>query len=88
MIIDLLETPTVFRPPTRATDGAAGFDLYADSSTPDVVKIPPLGRVVFNTGVMVAIPHGNAGFIWPRSGLAVKRQKSRAADRQSRGLTG
>jgi len=73
MIIDMAEMPAVYRIPTRATDGAAGFDLYADEETPGAVRIPPFGRVVFNTGVRVAIPAGHAGFIWPRSGLAVKQ---------------
>jgi len=73
MIIDMAEMPAVLRLPTRATEGAAGFDLYADAPTQNVVKIPPFVRVVFNAGVKVAIPVGYAGFIWPRSGLAVKQ---------------
>jgi len=54
--------------PTRATDGSAGFDLYAT----DNHTIWPGARVKIPTGVQMAIPDGYAGFIWPRSGMAVK----------------
>lgn len=54
--------------PTRATDGSAGFDLYST----DNYTIWPGAHVKISTGVAMAIPQGNAGFIWPRSGLATK----------------
>ena len=73
MIIEIVEMQTMRQRPTQGTDGAAGFDLYADKTDAGIVKIPPFSRVVFYTGVMAAIPTGFAGFIWPRSGLAVKQ---------------
>lgn len=54
--------------PTRATDGSAGFDLYAT----DNHVVYPGARVKIPTGVQMDIPNGYAGFIWPRSGMAVK----------------
>lgn len=54
--------------PTRATDGSAGFDLYAVNN----LSILPGAQVKIPTGIACAIPENNAGFIWPRSGLAVK----------------
>jgi dUTP pyrophosphatase len=54
--------------PTRGTDGSAGFDLYAT----DNHLIHPGARVKIPTGVSVAMPEGYAGFMWPRSGFAVK----------------
>lgn len=73
MIIDIAEMQTMRQRPTRGSDGAAGFDLYADKTNAGIVKIPRFSRVVFDTGVRLAIPAGYAGFIWPRSGLAVKQ---------------
>ena len=54
--------------PTRATDRAAGLDLYADAK----VTIFPGDRALVPTGIAVAIDPGQAGFIWPRSGMATK----------------
>lgn len=54
--------------PTRATDGSAGFDLYAT----DNHTVWPGARVKIPTGIQMAIPDGYAGFVWPRSGMAVK----------------
>lgn len=73
MIIEIVEMQTMRQRPTRGSEGAAGFDLYADRTNAGIVKIPPFSRVVFDTGVRAAIPTGFAGFIWPRSGLAVKQ---------------
>lgn len=54
--------------PSRATDGSAGFDLYAT----DNHHVWPGAQVKIPTGVSFAIPGDHAGFIWPRSGMAVK----------------
>ena len=54
--------------PTRATPGSAGFDLYAT----DNHTVWPGARVKIPTGIQMAIPEGYAGFVWPRSGMAVK----------------
>ena len=54
--------------PARAYDGDAGLDLVAV----EAVTIPPGGRAVVGTGIAVAIPHGHAGLVLPRSGLAAR----------------
>ena len=57
--------------PTRATEGSAGYDLYADISYPlhfprgDILSIP--------TGVAIALPDANSvAIVSARSGLAIK----------------
>ena len=55
--------------PSYAYTGDAGLDLRANAT----VDIPPLGRVLIPTGLAVAIPEGYAGFVQPRSGMALKR---------------
>lgn len=55
--------------PTYARAGDAGLDLLARE---DVVLLPSGGRALVATGIAVAIPAGHAGFIQPRSGLALK----------------
>jgi dUTP pyrophosphatase len=55
--------------PSYARDGDAGADLRARS---DVTIAPSGGRALVPTGVAVAIPEGYAGFVQPRSGLALR----------------
>jgi len=57
--------------PTYGTDGAAGADLYACLN--QVVTIEPGKTVFIPTGLAMEIPHGYAGLIYARSGLACKR---------------
>lgn len=47
----------------------AGYDLHARE---DAELAPGGGRALVPTGLAVAIPAGYAGFILPRSGLALK----------------
>ncbi|MHB1135184.1 MAG: dUTP diphosphatase [Coriobacteriia bacterium] len=54
--------------PSYAHDGDAGLDLFASES----VTLKPLERVLIGTGIAVAIPDGHAGFVQPRSGLALR----------------
>ena len=54
--------------PRYAHAGDAGMDLYAAE---DAV-IAPGERMLVPTGIAVAIPEGYAGFVQPRSGLAIK----------------
>jgi dUTP pyrophosphatase len=54
--------------PERQHGGDAGYDLLARES----VGIAPGDRYLMPTGIAVAIPHGHAGFVLPRSGLATK----------------
>jgi len=52
--------------PTRAHEGDAGLDLYAN----EAAHIGPGERWSVGTGVGVEIPAGHAGLVLPRSGLA------------------
>lgn len=54
--------------PTRANKSDAGYDLYALEG----LTIPEGSRSLVSTGIAMAIPRGQVGLIWPRSGLAVK----------------
>jgi dUTP diphosphatase len=54
--------------PDYASAGAAGADLRAHAA----VEIPPGGRAAVPTGVLLEIPPGHVGLVWPRSGLAVR----------------
>lgn len=54
--------------PSYAYEGDAGLDLRANE---DVV-LPPYERRLISTGLAIAIPEGYAGFVQPRSGLALK----------------
>lgn len=55
--------------PSYARPGDAGVDLLARVS---VMIAPGGGRVLVPTGIKVAIPAGYAGFVQPRSGLALR----------------
>jgi dUTP pyrophosphatase len=55
--------------PKKGSDGAAGWDLYADEDC----WIGSTGaRRLVSTGIALAIDPDKVGLIWPRSGLAVK----------------
>ena len=56
------------RPPARAHDGDAGFDLHAA----EAASLAPGERASVGTGLAVAIPAGFAGLVLPRSGLAAR----------------
>jgi dUTP pyrophosphatase len=56
------------RLPERAYAGDAGLDL----ATCEAVRLAPGERALVPTGLAVAIPEGYAGFVQPRSGLAVR----------------
>lgn len=55
--------------PAQQHEGDAGYDLHARE---DVELEPRGGRALVPTGVAVEIPEGHAGFVLPRSGLALK----------------
>jgi dUTP pyrophosphatase len=54
--------------PAHQHDGDAGLDLHAREGA---VLAPGGGRALVPTGIAVAIPPGCAGFVQPRSGLAL-----------------
>jgi dUTP pyrophosphatase len=55
--------------PHYAHEGDAGLDLYSAED----VTLAPFQRQLIATGISVAIPEGYAGFVQPRSGLAIKQ---------------
>ncbi len=55
--------------PAYAREGDAGIDLLARVGT---VLAPRGGRALVPTGVAIALPPGYAGFVQPRSGLALR----------------
>ncbi len=54
--------------PAYAREGDAGLDLYAREG----VTLAPGARAAVGTGVAMALPDGYAGFVLPRSGLALR----------------
>lgn len=60
--------------PSYAYEGDAGLDLRAAE---DVV-LKPFERRLVSTGLAIAIPDGYAGFVQPRSGLALREGLSMA----------
>jgi len=54
--------------PEKAYEGDAGMDLI---SREDAV-MKPGERALISTGIAIEIPSGYAGFVQPRSGLAIK----------------
>jgi len=57
--------------PTRGSEDAAGWDLYA--ATEYDMYIDPGETVKVDTGISMAIPKGYFGAIFARSGLATKQ---------------
>ena len=54
--------------PTQAYAGDAGLDLAACER----IELGPGERATVGTGLAVAVPDGYAGFVQPRSGLAMR----------------
>lgn len=54
--------------PKYAHEGDAGLDLYSSIDC----KLKPFERKLISTGIKVSIPKGYAGFVQPKSGLAIK----------------
>ena len=55
--------------PAYAREGDAGADLVAREGA---TLAPGGGRALISTGISLAIPPGYAGFVQPRSGLALR----------------
>lgn len=58
--------------PSKATKGAAGFDLRAAVAEGHSLRIEPGARALVPTGLSIAIPHGYEGQVRPRSGMALR----------------
>ncbi|HEX2556051.1 MAG TPA: dUTP diphosphatase [Microvirga sp.] len=75
----MLELPVLRLPhaeglplPRYETDGAAGLDLVAANPADAPVPLPPLGRALVPTGLVLQVPPGFEAQIRPRSGLALR----------------
>ncbi len=55
--------------PQNAYKGDAGYDLCSIKE----LELAPFERSLISTGIAIAIPEGYAGFVVPRSGLAIKQ---------------
>ena len=67
-IVRLKENATI---PTRGSEEAAGYDLYACIDAP--LTIEPHETVMVPTGIAVELPRGTYAGIYARSGLASKK---------------
>jgi len=56
--------------PTRGSEYAAGYDLYA--CIDEAITILPHATVKIGTGLSIKVPNGYFGAIFARSGLALK----------------
>lgn len=63
--------------PTRGSEYAAGYDLYAgcvdEKNLEEVNVISPYSTMKIHTGIAMEIPEGYFGAIFARSGLATKQ---------------
>ena len=57
--------------PTRGSEHAAGYDLYA--ATNEIIDIAPHSTIKIGTGLSFELPEGTFAAIYPRSGIATKR---------------
>lgn len=57
--------------PTRGSEHAAGYDLYACIESPIIIK--PHTTAKIGTGLSIELPNGYFGAIFARSGLATKQ---------------
>lgn len=59
--------------PTRGSEYAAGYDLYAYIKSGGGFSVAPHSTVLVGTGVAITPPDGTFGAIFARSGLATKK---------------
>jgi len=58
--------------PTRGSEYAAGYDLYAYIEDNGMFEIKPFETVLIGAGIAITPPDGTFGAIFARSGLATK----------------
>ena len=66
--------------PRYAYEGDAGVDLRAAED----FSLKPFERKLVPTGIAIALPRGYAGFVMPRSGLAVDIYRQHAGTYRQR----
>jgi dUTP pyrophosphatase len=68
MILRVRRLDPAAKLPERAYDNDAGYDLFAS----EAAVIGPGERVSVGTGIAIELPPRHAGWVVPRSGLAVR----------------
>lgn len=71
MKINIKKLNDLAKIPTRGSEQAAGYDLYAATSYG--IQIAPHSTVMVGTGLSIEIPDGYFGAVFARSGLASKK---------------
>lgn len=71
MKINIVKVNENAKLPTRGSDKAAGYDLYACTSTDTCLT--PNQTVKIGTGIAIEIPDGYVGLVFARSGIATNR---------------
>lgn len=71
IIIEFTLNNDLAKMPTRGSEYAAGYDLYA--ATDHDIEIAPHETVKIDTGISIALPEWTFGAIFARSGLATKQ---------------
>lgn len=71
MIVNIKLLNDLAKIPTRGSECAAGYDLYA--ATDYDIDIAPHSTVKIGTGISIELPNGVYGAIYARSGLATKK---------------
>ena len=71
IIIEFTLNNDLAKMPTRGSEYAAGYDLYA--ATDYDIEIAPHETVKIDTGISIALPEWTFGAIFARSGLATKQ---------------
>ena len=69
--VDFKKLNNLAKTPTRGSEWAAGYDLYA--AIDQAVDIAPHSTVKVGTGLSFALPHGTFAALVARSGIATKR---------------
>ena len=69
--VDFKKLNDLAKYPTRGSEWAAGYDLYA--AIDQAIDIAPHSTVKVGTGLSFALPHGTFAALVARSGIATKR---------------
>ena len=71
IIVEFVRNNDLAKTPTRGSEQAAGWDLYA--ATEYDIEIRPHETVKIDTGISIALPDWTFGAIFARSGIATKQ---------------
>ena len=70
--VDYVKLTNFAHEPTRGSEQAAGWDLYANIDGDYLTLLPGEVKKI-STGIAIALPEGTFGAIFARSGLATKK---------------